>query len=84
MSVLSPPRSLPPQQIKRGAFVINQGEIGHHFYTVWSGSLSIYILQGEAPPDLELQQELINTGDDRYLRVATMGPGKSFGELALM
>ena len=48
-------------------------------------------LQGEAPSSITEQQEHINenttdinTQEPLYLRVANMGAGKSFGELALM
>ena len=52
-----------------GVFVIKQGESGDHFYVVQTGQLEIYVKGKDG-----IDQKVGNT----------LGPGQSFGELALM
>ncbi len=59
----------------KGIKVIQQGDVGDYFYVVEKGSFDIYVNKSgklEAGPD--------GLGD----RVGSVGPGGSFGELALM
>jgi cAMP-dependent protein kinase regulator len=59
----------------KGIKVIQQGDVGDYFYVVEQGSFDIYVNKSgklEAGPD--------GMGN----RVGTVGPGGSFGELALM
>lgn len=57
------------RRVEPSTFVIRQGESGDHFYVVESGSLEIFV-RGK---------------DGHEARVgAPLGPGASFGELALM
>lgn len=57
-------------QVAEGEVVIKQGDVGDYFYVVEEGSLDIFKAKdGDA-----------GLGD----KVATTGPGMSFGELALM
>ncbi|KAF2138538.1 uncharacterized protein K452DRAFT_233928 [Aplosporella prunicola CBS 121167] len=59
----------------KGIKVITQGDVGDYFYVVESGAFDIYVNQSgklEAGPD--------GAGN----KVTSVGPGSSFGELALM
>ncbi|KAF9728814.1 hypothetical protein PMIN06_002498 [Paraphaeosphaeria minitans] len=59
----------------KGIKVIQQGDVGDYFYVVEKGSFDIYVNQSgklEAGPD------------GQGSRVGSVGPGGSFGELALM
>eukprot|EP00606_Chrysophyceae_sp_TOSAG23-5_P000482 GSChrysophyteH2.ASY1.ANO1.274.1 assembled CDS len=55
--------------VAEGQFVINQGESGEQFFVVESGSLEIYVK---------------NSSGENQKVGNTLGPGSSFGELALM
>ena len=57
------------RSIGAGTFVIKQGEAGEHFYVVESGILEIFVKGKDGEP-----QRVGNA----------LGPGSSFGELALM
>ena len=57
------------QSVGADQFVITQGESGEHFFVVESGSLEIFVKNSNGEP-----QKVGNT----------LGPGSSFGELALM
>ena len=56
---------------KEGVMVIQQGDVGDFFYVVEEGGFEFYIRKGQGVQGL---------GDS----VGTVGPGGSFGELALM
>jgi CRP-like cAMP-binding protein len=56
------------KEIKKGTTIIKQGTLGDVFYVVESGSFDIFVSREGKEP----------------IRVATRGPGTSFGELALM
>ena len=58
---------------KEGVTVIHQGDVGDFFYVVEKGGFDFYIKK----PGVETNNGL---GD----KVGTVGPGGSFGELALM
>lgn len=59
----------------KGIKVINQGEAGDYFYVVEKGNFDIYVnSKGSIGPG----------PDGMGKRVTTIGPGGSFGELALM
>lgn len=53
------------QKSSPGEYVFRKGQIGHHFYSIFSGEVDIILQEGARP-------------------VATLGPGQSFGELALL
>ncbi|MCJ1310048.1 hypothetical protein MMC25_003709 [Agyrium rufum] len=59
----------------RGIKVISQGDAGDYFYVVEKGSFDIYIHSSGA-----IQPGPVGMGS----KVSTIGPGGSFGELALM
>jgi cAMP-dependent protein kinase regulator len=64
-------RSIP----KAGIKVISQGDVGDYFYVVESGCFDIFVnASGKLEPG----------ADGLGGKVATVGPGGSFGELALM
>ena len=58
-----------PEAVKAESFVIKQGEQGEKFYVVESGSLDIFVK---------------NSSGENQKVGNTLGPGSSFGELALM
>lgn len=58
-----------PEDVKAESFVIKQGEQGEKFYVVESGSLDIFVK---------------NSSGENQKVGNTLGPGSSFGELALM
>ena len=59
---------------KEGVVVIHQGDVGDYFYVVEEGGFDFYIRKpGAAPGDKGLGEQ-----------VGSVGPGGSFGELALM
>jgi NADH dehydrogenase len=53
---------------KQGEVIFNQGDPGDLFYMIENGQVEILVKNGGEPPKI----------------VRTMGPGESFGELALM
>lgn len=57
------------KDVASGVFVIRQGEPGDHFYIVQSGTLEIFVKSKEG-----IESKV----------GSTLGPGSSFGELALM
>lgn len=59
----------------KGIKVITQGDVGDYFYVVEKGSFDIYV-----NPALKVEPGPEGMGK----RVASIGPGGSFGELALM
>src|SRR4051794_7491515 len=56
------------RSFRKGARVFMQGDAGHDFYLVESGSVKI----------------CMTTGDGKEMTLAILGPGEFFGELALM
>ena len=64
-------KSVPAQNIK----VIQQGDEGDYFYVIESGDFDIYINSAGS---------LQSGADGMGNKVASIGPGNSFGELALM
>jgi len=59
----------------KGIKVISQGDVGDNFYIVETGQFDVYINKaGSVQPGVDGNGE----------KVATVGPGGSFGELALM
>ena len=53
---------------KDGEIIIKQGDMGDNFYVIDTGNVNIYKQEGEKPE----------------MKVNTLGPGDSFGELAIM
>jgi len=62
--------SMEEKAVATGEFIIQQGEEGHYFYVVDSGSFDCFVLAPECEPPGKL--------------VMQYGPHTSFGELALM
>lgn len=68
--------------VQAGTEVIVQGAVGDFFYVVEEGSFEVWV---RGPPTHEYTgpgQSITHPGDEK--KVATYGPGGSFGELALM
>ncbi|GAA6022923.1 hypothetical protein JCM11491_006630 [Sporobolomyces phaffii] len=68
--------------VQAGTEVIVQGAVGDFFYVVEEGNFEVWV---RAPPTHEYTgpgQSITHAGDEK--KVATYGPGGSFGELALM
>ncbi|GAA5950698.1 hypothetical protein JCM3765_000582 [Sporobolomyces pararoseus] len=68
--------------VQAGTEVIVQGAVGDFFYVVEEGSFEVWV---RAPPSHEYTgpgQSITHPGEEK--KVATYGPGGSFGELALM
>ncbi|GAA5874820.1 hypothetical protein JCM16303_002997 [Sporobolomyces ruberrimus] len=68
--------------VQAGTEVIVQGAVGDFFYVVEEGSFEVWV---RGPPTHEYTgpgQSKTHPGDEK--KVATYGPGGSFGELALM
>lgn len=59
---------LEPMEVSAGTDLIKQGDSGDYFYIVRSGEFDIYVQRGSGAP----------------AKVASRGPGGSFGELALL
>ncbi|KAF2841923.1 camp-dependent protein kinase-like protein regulatory subunit [Patellaria atrata CBS 101060] len=60
--------------------VITQGDAGDYFYVVESGHFDIYVNESRNLESDKLESGLIDLGS----KVGAVGPGGSFGELALM
>ncbi|CEL97648.1 unnamed protein product [Vitrella brassicaformis CCMP3155] len=54
--------------VKEGETIIKQGDAGDNFYVIDEGEFDIFVARDSSPP----------------VKVGTVGPGRSFGELALM
>lgn len=68
--------------VQAGTEVIVQGAVGDFFYVVEEGSFEVWV---RGPPTHEYTgpgQSITHPGEEK--KVATYGPGGSFGELALM
>ncbi|GAA5925589.1 cAMP-dependent protein kinase regulatory subunit BCY1 [Sporobolomyces koalae] len=68
--------------VQAGTEVIVQGAVGDFFYVVEEGSFEVWV---RGPPTHEYAgpgQSVTHAGEEK--KVATYGPGGSFGELALM
>ncbi|GAA6060998.1 hypothetical protein JCM10212_000684 [Sporobolomyces blumeae] len=68
--------------VQSGTEVIVQGAVGDFFYVVEEGTFEVWV---RAPPTHEYTgpgQTITHPGEEK--KVATYGPGGSFGELALM
>jgi len=68
--------------VQAGTEVIVQGAVGDFFYVVEEGAFEVWV---RAPPTHEYTgpgQSITHPGEEK--KVATYGPGGSFGELALM
>jgi len=60
--------AMKPVRVPAGDSVVRQGEVGTALYVIASGELEVLVASGEAPPR----------------RVAVLGPGEYFGEIALI
>jgi CRP-like cAMP-binding protein len=60
--------AMKPVRASAGDPVVRQGEVGTALYVIASGELEVLVASGEAPPR----------------RVAVLGPGEYFGEIALI
>lgn len=66
-------------RVPAGALVVRQGEPAERFYVIAAGNAEVWARKGAAPasPDAPFDPA-------RHTLIATLGPGDSFGEMALL